>query len=246
MWALVRYEQRQFEKLAADALVLRPGESTLSEVEEFSHHYQPQADIEIKNGPCTAASCELEIILTNFLEKPSYGGDRPSDRHWLNRSFLRRLGIRPAEARLFVMVRQDKVEVVYFTAAYESPTGLWTLASWGEFAHFKRGFECEIEAVHRRHPNYLLEYAYGPGGPHQDIFVSACFRKEASEEERQRCRSIRFSCMTSLFDCAKDRSAAQLLMPEIYQDLLNDEAVRKVDPKGYSDTLWNCIKRPEN
>jgi hypothetical protein len=39
--------------------------------------------------------------------------------------------------------------------------------------------------------------------------------------------------MTSLFDCAKDRSAAELLTPQIYQDLLQDEAIRKTDPKRY-------------
>jgi hypothetical protein len=52
--------------------------------------------------------------------------------------------------------------------------------------------------------------------------------------------------MTSLFDCAKDRLAADSLMPQIYQDLLEDEAIRKADPKRYSDTVWNCIKRPAN
>jgi hypothetical protein len=225
---------------------LHPGESTFSQVEEFSRQYQSQATIEIENGPCTPASCEVDITLANFLARPSYGLERPTYRHWLNTSFFRRLGIRPAEARLFVMVRQNKVEVVYFSAAYESTTGLWTVASWGEFAHFKQGFECEIEAIQRRHPDYLLDYEYGPGQAHQDIFVSACFRKEASEEERKRCRLIRFSCMTSLSDCAKDRSAADRLMPQIYHDLLEDEAIRKADPERYSDTLWNCIKRPVN
>jgi hypothetical protein len=217
---------------------LRSGESTFDDLKVLQHQYQSQARIE--EAPCTPSSCKLRITLANFLVNrvPT----EPSDARWFNFGVVRRLGLRPAGATLAVTLAGGKVQNVHFSVMYEGPSGMWRWAQWHAVGKFSRVTKCADEVLLQRHPSYLLRQGHTGSGPMSGTFVSTIFASEANSEELRRCRYINFSCMTSLADCARNsNSEARLLMPLIYQDMLDDDEILKTNPEKSTKILRECI-----
>jgi hypothetical protein len=73
-------------------------------------------------------------------------------------------------------------------------------------------------------------------------FVSTIFTSSANPEELRRCRYINFSCITSMADCARDSEAERrLLMPLIYQEMLEDYEILKTTPEKSTVILRKCV-----
>src|SRR5437763_16766817 len=115
---------------------------------------------------------------------------------------------------------------------YESPSGIWLWAQWDAIDQFSGVIKCADEVLLRRHPSYLLRQGHTGSGAMSGTFVSTIFASQANPEELRRCRYINFSCMTSLADCGRNsNSEARLLMPLIYQDMLDDDEILKNNPE---------------
>lgn len=102
--------------------------------------------------------------------------------------------------------------------------------------------KCDLFAL-QRHRAYAVSSGHNepllPTGP----FVKATFQPDISESERSHCQRIRFACMTSLDDCAKDpQLGAGLFMRFIYQDIRADREVRSAIPE-YSRIVDACFNR---
>jgi hypothetical protein len=208
----------------------------LAEVQELRRLYQSPALLDEWN--CDAASCKLRIVVANFMVDRDFvareGGLR------FNTRLLRRLGIRPAMAIADVSLRNGKVQEIEFAATYESPRGEWIWAIWQTIDEFPPALKCD-GLVLQRHHAYAVRSGHTepalPTGP----FVSGIFQPQASQSERDRCQRIRFECVTSLLDCATDpRTGAGPFMPQVYQDILSDNAVWEANPQ-YSTAVDDCF-----
>ena len=237
-WSFARYQQRQFEKLSVRASALRIGESTFDDLKVLQRQYRSQALVE--EAPCTPTSCKLRITLANFLMNrfPS----KPPDARWFNFGVVRRLGLRPAGAMLAVIVGDGKIQSVHFSVMYESPYGTWLWAQWHAVGKINRVTKCADEVLLQRHPSFLLRQGHTGSGAMSGTFVSTIFASQANPEELRRCRYINFSCVTSLADCARNStSEARLLMPLIYQDMLDDDEILKTNPETSNEILRECV-----
>ena len=236
MWAVARYQQAEFENLSARASALRVGESSLADAEELLRLYKSRAASEYEN--CPASSCDLSMSIANFLWRPPSPEEPEGHLLWINTHLLRRVGIRPAIAVVFVTVHNGKIQKVNFGAVYESPGGDWLWGHWGAVDKLPPALKCESLA--QRHPAYVVRREFqhrDPRGPS----VWAFFQSTANQAERTRCQYIRFACMTNPFDCANGTTLeAGPFMPLVYQDILTDEAVRKANPEKYRKDLEDC------
>ena len=239
MWSVARYYQRQFEIFSARAAALRVGQSKFADADELSRRYQSRALLSKWN--CQGASCKLRIVLANsFVDGSSLGA--PERRRRINSRALRWLGIRPAIVIADISVDNQVVQEVDVAATYQTSTGYWLWGGWEAVKQFRPAIKCDLLAL-QRHREYAVTSGHVepalPTGP----FVKAIFQPNIAQADRSRCQRIRFACMTSLDDCARNpKSGAGLFMPSIYEDIQADREVRSAIPE-YWRLVDDCLYR---
>ena len=238
-WSLARYYQRQFETLSAQAAVLRVEQSKFADADELSRSYLSHALLD--KWYCEGTSCHLRIVLANlFTDRGLLSA--PDRKRSINCRALRQVGIRPAMVVVDISVIDNVVQEVQFTAAYQTPRRYWLWGGWDAVKELPPALKCDLFAI-QRHRAYAASSGHTEPLPPPGPFVKATFQPDISESERSHCQRIRFACMTSLDDCAKNpQLGAGPFMPFIYQDIRADKVVRSAIPE-YSRVVDACFNR---
>ena len=234
MWSVVYYQRKQFEELSERVSRLRVGQSTFVDLRGLRSAYGSRAT---EDGPCTPNSCNLRVVVANFLV--NHNSSKAADARWLNVSVLRRLGIRPGAAVASVTVRNEMIRRVDFTTTYQTSLGFWLWAGWNEsdLSPFQR---CVNQMLLKRHPTYLLFEGW-TNSTESGPWVSAWFQPAATDGERKLCRKIRFSCITSLVDCAGDPSSgARVFMPQFEKSLVEEREFLRANNDEYRKLIDGC------
>lgn len=235
MWSLARYQQTKFEELAESFSSLKAYDSRFDQAQAILTRYKQHATIE--DQLCTASSCKFTIVLKNFLIDDYV----PVRMRWFDRKLLRLFGIRPAAVVARAAIKDGTVQEAELAAAYESTRGAWMWASWGSVVHLSRASKCENLALGRE-SSYAITTGHTNQSNMHGPYVSANFEPSISDGERARCQYIRFDCMTSVIECAKNVSAgAREFMPRVDQDIANNESIRQTHAQQYSDAVRRCL-----